>query len=113
MFSLNQWKGTIFYFVLISRNISNVTITAIDEHVNVYAPTSSIKSRAENNGSPIPVVFIPCKPHPNGLMEYLMVTSLPNPSRINAKVPVVLDILPHVKVGDSAPRDVIKTFMER
>jgi len=28
-----------------------------------------VKKKAEENGTPIPVVFMPRKPHPNGLLE--------------------------------------------
>ena len=31
------------------------------------------------NGEPIPVVFIPRKPHPNGLEIFLSVTYIDNP----------------------------------
>ena len=95
------------------RNISNISITVIDEHINAYAPTAAIKKKAELNGKPIPVVFIPCKPHPNGLMKYLMVTALSNPSKINGAVPIILDMIPHIKVGDSAPQDAVRSFMNR
>ena len=52
---------------LIIRFISEVSIIAIDEAVLAYEPSSDVKSKNEDFGEPIPVVYIKRKPHPNGL----------------------------------------------
>jgi len=31
-----------------------------------------VKKKAEETGTPIPVVFMPRKPHPNGLLNYMV-----------------------------------------
>ena len=40
----------------------------IDETMIEYQPSSIVKENAGNNEEPIPVLFIPRKPHPNGLV---------------------------------------------
>jgi len=72
-----------------------------------------VKKKANDQGSPIPVIFMPRKPHPNGLMNYLAATAVQNPIKDGSKIPYVLDILPHLKVGDAAPRENLKEFLNR
>jgi len=43
-----------------------------DEQLVGYQPSPQVKKRAEQQGYPIPVVYIPRKPNPNGLLMYLV-----------------------------------------
>ena len=81
--------------------------------MNDYQPKHATKQKAEQNGEPIPVVYILRKPHPNGLLEYLLVTYVNHPKKRNKKLPYILDIIPHVKAGDSSPTEAVKEFMKR
>ena len=94
----------------------DVSVVVVDEqHMNAYhQPKAHIKARAENRGEPIPVTFIQRKPHPNGLLEYLLVTYVQHPARINSVLPYVLDIQPHFQVGDASPSEAaVRAFMSR
>ena len=93
----------------------DVSVVVVDEqHMNAYQPKAHIKARAENRGEPIPVTFIQRKPHPNGLLEYLLVTYVQHPARINSVLPYVLDIQPHLQVGDASPSEAaMRAFMSR
>jgi hypothetical protein len=46
--------------------VSGVQLVVIDEFVMAYQPRKEVKAATEIKGEPIPVVFIPRKPHPNG-----------------------------------------------
>lgn len=47
--------------------VEEVNIAVVDEGVLDYQPRSSTKIKASEKETPIPVVHIPRKPHPNGL----------------------------------------------
>ena len=64
------------------------------------------------NGETIPVVFIPRKPHPNGLLLYLCATFINHPYE-NTKLPYILDILPHLKSCDISPHSALNDFLKR
>jgi hypothetical protein len=83
----------------------------IDEFVMAYQPRKEVKA-AEVQGQPIPVVFIPRKPHPNGLEIFLATTPADHPSSTQEHLPFTLDIIPHLKYGDNAPTDVFRSFMK-
>ena len=68
-----------FLFLIFFSHIDNISVIAIDEAVLAYQPSSQVKEKAKMNGEPIPVVFIPRKPHPNGLEIFLSVTYIDNP----------------------------------
>jgi len=53
------------------EQLVSVSIVAIDESVIAYQPSHEAKMQAEKDGAPIPVVYIPRKPHPNGLECFL------------------------------------------
>jgi hypothetical protein len=81
--------------------------------MNDYQPSAPVKTRNDSKQEPIPVVFIPRKPHPNGLLVYLLASFINHPVRPDSKVPFILDILPHLKVGDAAPVDAFCKFIDR
>ena len=91
----------------------DVSVVVVDEHMNAYQPKAHVKARAENRGEPIPVTFIQRKSHPNGLLEYLLVTFVSHPARINSVLPYILDVQPHLQVGDVSPSEAVRTFMGR
>ncbi len=64
-------------------------------------------------GEPIPVTYIPRKPHPNGLLDYLLVTYVSHPTKIKSVLPFILDIKPHLCEGDMAAQNAIRHFMKR
>lgn len=89
------------------------TLITVDEHMNEYQPSKKIKERAESEGEPIPVVYIPRKPHPNGLLEYLYATYVENPVRNDSVLPYIVDIKPHLQVGDVNPISAVLDFLPR
>lgn len=88
-------------------------MVTVDEHMNEYQPTKEIKSKADEDGEPIPVVYIPRKPHPNGLLEYILATYIDNPIRTDSVLPYVVDIIPHLQVGDVSPVSSVIDFLSR
>jgi hypothetical protein len=58
-------------------------------------------------------VYIPRKPHPNGLLVYLLVTCIEHPIKSDHVLPFIIGIKPHLWQGDSAPQDAIQTFMKQ
>lgn len=58
------------------------------------------------------MTYIQRKPHPNGLLLYLLGCAVEHPASING-VPFILDFLPHLVVNDTAPDDTIFQFKER
>lgn len=95
------------------NTVSNVSTVTIDEHINGYQPSHKTKEKAVERGEPIPVVYIPRKPHPNGLLIYLMCSYVDHPQQNNKRLPFVIDIEPHLKVGDVSPEQTVRTFMNR
>jgi len=85
----------------------------VDEAVIAYQPSLASKIRAEKTGEPVPVVYIPRKPHPNGLEDFLLCTYVDNPAREQGVLPYIIDIRPHLQVGDSAPANIVQDFMKR
>jgi hypothetical protein len=67
---------------------------------------------ADTNGEPIPVVYIPRKPHPNGLEIFLVTTPVEDPTSQKEKLPYIIDIVPHLRNGDNVPSDIIRSFMK-
>jgi hypothetical protein len=56
---------------------------------------------------------MPHKPHPNGLLFYFLMTFFLDPSGVAGKLPYIIDMWPHLQVGDAPPQDVIRFFMQR
>lgn len=63
-------------------------------------------------GEPYPGVYIQRKPHPNGLLLYLLSCCVDHHAREKG-LPFVLDFLPHLVVNDTAPDDTLVQFRER
>jgi hypothetical protein len=89
-----------------------VKLCSIDESLIGYQPSEEVKKRNENQGHPIPVSYIPRKPHSNGLLNYILTTTVEHP--MNEKgLPYILDILPHLQQGDCSPHLALKKFLDR
>jgi hypothetical protein len=71
-----------------------------------------VKKKAEEREEPIPVQFIPRKPHPNCLLLYAL-SCLVKHSFKEKGIPFILDILPHLKAGDTAAHDTLFQFQNR
>jgi hypothetical protein len=57
-------------------------------------------------------VYFPQKPHPNGLEDFLLCSFVEHPARKGA-LSFILNICPHLQMGDSPPFSVIEDFMKR
>ena len=79
----------------------NMHVCAIDESVIAYSPVKSVKDAAENSGEPIPVVYIPRKPHPNGLEAFLAATYVEDSTSVGG-IPWIVGIYPHLTPGDES-----------
>jgi hypothetical protein len=103
-------------------------VAVFDEQVIGYQPSHSSKNAAEKAGHSIPVVYIPRKPHPNGLLIYVVclltltecqlnlyqvATMVESPVEENATLPYILDLLPHLQVSDISPVESLKLGLER
>jgi hypothetical protein len=49
---------------------------------------------------PLPATYIQCKPHPNGLLLYLLATAIEHRDHANG-LSFILDFLPHLVVNDT------------
>jgi len=72
-----------------------------------------VKIQAELDGEPIPVVYIQRKPNPNGLEIFPLATYVKHPAKEGSILPFILDMRPHLRQGDSAPKEVVRQFMRR
>jgi hypothetical protein len=61
----------------------------------------------------IPIVYIPRKPHPNGFLLYLIVSFIHHPHKQNSVIPVIIDIIPHLQVGDVCASKAVQDTMNR
>lgn len=76
-----------------------------------YQPSKKKKQEAIKNEEPIPLIYIPRKPHPNGLLSYMMATYFEFDSI--RSLPYILDFQVHLKVGDVSPQTVVSGFINR
>lgn len=83
------------------------SIVAHDETVFSYQPAKNTKKAAEEGLDPIPLVFIPRKPHPNGLLSYLTCGRSGQTDLV-----YVLRIQPFYKHPQFSARDSLRTTIE-
>jgi hypothetical protein len=69
-------------------SVSNINLVIIDESIIAYQPKKGAKNKATEKGKPIPVVFIPQKPSPNGIMHYPLTTFVNNPASQSSHLPI-------------------------
>jgi len=93
--------------------VSSIEILTFDEFVLTYQPSHQVKEEATKRGEPIPVVFIKRKPHPNGLLLHLGSTYVEHPVRRDSRLPFLVEMLPHLTVGDSNPSNAIQKMFQR
>ena len=87
--------------LLIQQNyslLSSIDILTVDECLIGYKPSNQTKEKYKKNFDEIPLVYIPRKPHPNGLLIYLSSTEVFFSYRKN-KISFVLDIFPNLNSG--------------
>jgi hypothetical protein len=102
-----------FFFILTIRMLRATSIVTVDESLMQYQPSAEIKQLAEQISEPIPVVYIPRKPHPNGLLAYVAATYVNHPFISNSKIPYIIDLLPHLQVGDVSAATALEQVMNR
>ena len=89
---------------LISGPSANV---AFDEALVEYHPSSAQKELAAKHLLPIPIVWIPRKPHPLGLLIYKAVVELGK-----SKKPFAIDFIPRICTKDT-PQNSLREFINR
>ncbi len=93
--------------------IEKCFLCTFDELVMEYQPSAEVKAEAEQKGEPIPVTFIQRKPHPNGLLAYILATFLSHPKNPASKLPFIVDYFPHLKVDDIHTGNLLEKIIER
>jgi hypothetical protein len=94
--------------------ISRVSVVVcVMNIINAYQPLDTTKAKADQVGVPISVIYMPRKPHPNGLFLYLLATYVKCPIDQSRKLPVILDYEAHLRVGDTSPQEVVLKFLRR
>lgn len=88
--------------------ISPGSIVCCDEAVWDFRPSKKAKEAAEAARDPIPVVFIPRKPHPNGLLCYFIAVKM-----FNTNLPYVIDLEPHISFPQVGAQTALKNMIER
>lgn len=84
----------------------------IDETIVHYQPRKSTKMKVEEI-EPIPIVYIPRKPVPNGLEFFLACSYISHPTREESVLPFIVDMIPHLEVGDSNPQEMVEKVISR
>jgi len=68
------------------------TVVAVDEALFAYQVRKEVKEEYENRKDPIPMHYIPRKPHKNGLLAWVLATKSDHTNK-----PYVLDMIPHYR----------------
>ena len=98
---------------IFNKFISLITTVTLDESMIEYQPDKTKKAQCIKNGEPIPVVYIPRKPHPNGLKLYTLATYINHPSKPGKKIPYIVDIKPHLTANDCTSKELITYFITK
>jgi hypothetical protein len=93
--------------------IEEVFIVTLDESLMEYQPSAKIKTYAEKNEEPIPIVYIPRKSHSNELLVYIAATYIDHPIKSNSKIPFIIDLLSHLQVDDVSNGTALEQIMNR
>lgn len=91
-----------------SSAIEPGSVVCFDEALWDFRPSKKAKEKAENRKDPIPVVYIPRKPHPNGLLCYFMGTKM-----FNTNLPYVFDLEPHIQFPQVGPQEALRNSIAR
>jgi hypothetical protein len=100
-------------FIYSFRIIEDIHVISIDESMVEYHPSANKKCKLSDSGEPIPVVFIQRKPHPNGLLLYEAVTYVEHPAKNDRVLPFIVDMVPHIRMNDCSPIEVVKKVVAR
>lgn len=92
--------------------VQDVQLVLDDEAMIGYRVRAEKKQKLADAGKPVPLAFIPRKPHPNGLLIYVA-SCLVNHAFSAKGLPYILDMLPHLAAGDTAPHDTLVQFKNR
>jgi len=84
------------------------SIVSFDESVYSYQPRKATKAKAEEKGAAIPTVYIPRKPHPNGLLNWLCVSK-----SSTTGLPFVLDFEPHLSFPTISGQNALRKIHTR
>lgn len=85
----------------------------MDESILAYQPRKETKMKANVEQCPIPVVYIPRKPHKNGFLIYQAVTYVTHPLKPTSKLPFIVDMFPHFTPGDITPISSIEKMINK
>lgn len=91
--------------------VQHAEIVAIDESVIAYQSSDVVKNRADQCGTPIPIVYMPRKPHPNGLLCYLGCTFVQDPNS-DRFLPFIVSFAPHLRPSDYSPELAAKRIID-
>lgn len=80
----------------------------IDETVFSYEPKVETKNKMMNQGDQIPLVYIPRKPHPNGLLTYVLACTTPRSNK-----PFVLNLVPFKKFPQITAREALQECVQQ
>lgn len=87
----------------------SVHVVTIDESVIGYTPSQTVMNRSKEKSDYIHIVFVPRKPHPNGIECYISATYVDDFQ--SSKTPWILGIYPHLIPGDQS--DSFKYLVEK
>jgi hypothetical protein len=91
------------------RNWIPGSVLSFDESLYSYQPRPETKKKKELEfKEPIPVVYIPRKPHPNGLLNWLCVSKSTATS-----LPYVIDMVPHLSFPQVSAQVALKIMIDR
>ena len=97
-----------------NSKLETSSIAVIDESLYEYYVRNEVRHRLEKeNKDPVPQVYIPKKPRPNGLLNYVIAIAFRNPIKSNSIHPFIVGMYPHL-IASSAPKhfDVVRYFMD-
>ena len=90
-----------------------MSVITEDELLIGYQSSKQVKERSETIGEPIPIVYIPRKPHPIGVLNYLLISFVDDPIKSGKKRPEILDLQPHIKSGDTSLIEITSNLLNR
>jgi len=85
-------------------------VVTIDEPLIGYEPSKADKGRMEQAGTPVPVVYIQRKPHPNGL-ECFVAGTCAIDSGTRKSVPYVCALVPQLEISNYTNTEVVEKIV--
>ena len=90
--------------------VDDTTVVVIDKLLIRYQLSKKKKSDAEEKGDPIPVTYIPQKPHPNSLLFMQFVTAVECVTEPDWHFPYILNMKIHLTAQDCASHTMVSNF---